>query len=64
MSWYVEIVSYGDQGNTIKRLGPYYSERQAERVDRGANINLNHEKYYTTIKKDAVEPLIEKEEKE
>jgi hypothetical protein len=29
---------------------PAPSERAAERIERGININLNHDKYYTEIK--------------
>lgn len=45
---YVEIVKYGDPEEVVKRMGPM-SERQADRVDTGANINLNHEDYFTRI---------------
>lgn len=48
--FYVEIRPFtedeGDPG--FRRMGPM-SERKAEKVDRGASINLNHEKYYTRI---------------
>ena len=37
------------------RMGPM-GEHRAERVESGANINLNHEKFYTRIvDKDGVE---------
>jgi hypothetical protein len=44
---YVEIVSF-DDGDVIKRMGPM-PERKAERVDSGANINLDHANYYTRV---------------
>ena len=44
---YVEIVKT-DTGEVVKRMGPM-SERKAERVESGANINLNHDGYYTRI---------------
>ena len=47
MNFIVEIVKY-EGGEVIKRFSPM-SERQAERVDDGININLNHEEYYTRI---------------
>lgn len=49
-NWYVEIRPYSDDraDGGFRRMGPM-SERQADKVDRGANINLNHEKYYTAI---------------
>lgn len=52
--WYVEIVPYGrefpetDPG--FKRMGPMF-KREAERVDSGANINLNHDRYYTRLRR-------------
>lgn len=44
--WYVEIVAYADD-KVEKRMGPFPSERQANRVDDGANINLDHSRFYT-----------------
>jgi hypothetical protein len=44
---FVEIVKR--QGaEVIKRMGPM-PERRAERVKRGAEINLNHDDYYVRI---------------
>ncbi len=45
--YYVEIVAYKND-RVAKRMGPF-SERKAERVDGGANINLDHENFYTRI---------------
>ena len=45
--YYVEIVAYEDD-EVASRMGPM-SERKANKVDAGANINLNHEEYYTRI---------------
>ena len=53
--WYVEIWSYGvdrETGKPEERKGPFASERQADRVDGGMNINLNHEKFYTLVVQD------------
>jgi hypothetical protein len=47
MRYHVEIVSYAT-GEVVKRLKAS-SERQAEKVDRGININLNHDEYYTRV---------------
>lgn len=45
--YYVEIVAF--KGNkVVKRMGPMY-ERKADKVDSGANINLNHKEYFTRI---------------
>lgn len=51
MKWWVELVeSPGDV--VVKRLGPFPSERMAEKCERGVNINLNHERFYTrTVRK-------------
>jgi hypothetical protein len=46
--FYVEIVEKWD-GLVIKRMGPM-SPRKADSVRRGAEINLNHERYRVRIK--------------
>jgi hypothetical protein len=50
---YVEIVNT-KTGEVVKRMGPM-SERSADRVEDGANINLNHAEYFTRIVKADVE---------
>lgn len=45
--YYVEIVQHED-GDTLERRGPF-TERRAEKVDNGLNINLDHERFYTRI---------------
>ena len=50
--YYVEIIKYGESEETVEKIGPM-SERKAERVDSGVNINLNHEEYYTIITSDS-----------
>lgn len=47
--WFVEIYKYEDD-ELIDSI-ECSSERQAEKVEDGVNINLNHEEYYTLIKK-------------
>jgi hypothetical protein len=47
MDVWVEIVEMGTE-EVASRMGPM-SEHRAERVERGASINLNHEKFYTRI---------------
>jgi hypothetical protein len=44
--YYVEIVKYGEPEKVVERFGPM-SERKADRVDTGININLNHELFFT-----------------
>jgi hypothetical protein len=48
--YYVEIVRFADD-EVVQRMGPM-SERQADQVDSGANINLNHDDYFTRIVED------------
>ena len=44
---YLEIKSY-DDGRAIKRMVVSdKSDREIEKIERGLNIQLNHEKYYT-----------------
>ena len=47
MNYYVEIVCFTD-GGVEKRMGPM-SAHAAEKVARGVDINLNHERFYTRI---------------
>lgn len=47
MTYYVEIRLIS--GETVTRLGPYPTERAAERAERGVNINLNHSGYYAVV---------------
>lgn len=42
------IKSYEKDG-IIEELEACQSERIAEAIERGVNINLNHDKYYTEI---------------
>ena len=44
---YVEIIRRSD-AKCIKRMGPL-TERSAERVESGVNINLDHEGYFTEL---------------
>lgn len=41
---FVEIVRF-DGEEVVKRMGPM-PKHQADKVERGAEINLNHEKFY------------------
>jgi nitrogen regulatory protein PII-like uncharacterized protein len=47
MDHYVHIIEDAT-GKVIKEMGPM-SERKAEKVERGANINLNHERFTVVI---------------
>jgi hypothetical protein len=46
--WWVEIVPI-KKGGEVRRAGPYSSERLAERGERGAMINLDHERFFVRI---------------
>lgn len=46
--YYIKIVSY-ESGETVKEIGPYASERSADRGEAGVNVNLDHERFYTEI---------------
>jgi len=52
--FYVEIVSY-ENDKVEERRGPF-SERRADKIDDGLNINLNHEAFYTRIVPEAAVP--------
>ena len=47
--WQVEIVERGNPEKVIKAISCGSSERHAERVERGVNINLNHDKFFTRL---------------
>lgn len=47
--WFVEIVERGGDRKVEWRSKPVDNESTAERMQRGARINLNHEKYRTQI---------------
>ena len=47
MKYFVEIVKH-ETDEVVKRMGPM-DERRADKIDSGANINLNHDDYYTRI---------------
>lgn len=45
----IEIVAYGTD-EVVKTIDcPGKSERQVDKIDRGVNINLDHERFYTRI---------------
>ncbi len=52
-TFYVEIRKRVTD-EVVKRLGPA-TEKSAERIQRGAEVNLNHDDYYTEIVDDSVE---------
>ena len=51
MKWYVHIIESLPSGKerVEKKLGPYESERLADKADMGVNRNLNHERFFTRI---------------
>ena len=44
---FVEIVEI-ESGEVVNRMGPH-DQRAAERIKRGAEINLNHDDYFVRI---------------
>lgn len=52
MTYIVKVIKF--ENNEVVKEIPCSSERQADRVDDGLNINLDHEKFYTVIEE--VEP--------
>jgi len=44
----VQVVEY-KTGHAVHTIGPFYSERQAEKADDGLQRNLNHELYFTQL---------------
>lgn len=47
MKYVVQVVSY-ETGEIVKET-PCDNERAAARLERGLNINLDHERFYTRI---------------
>lgn len=43
---YVEVVEY-ESDKVVKRMGPFSSERQADKCCDGVDRNLNHEQFYS-----------------
>ena len=47
MTHYVQIIE-SDSGTIVKEMGPH-PVWKCEKIERGAEINLNHDKYHTEI---------------
>lgn len=47
--WWVEVVPQRKQDGEIHRMGPFASERTAERCESGVERNLDHERFYTRV---------------
>ena len=47
---YVDIIRYDDD-ETEKTLGPYSSEREAEKAERGVGYQLDHARFYTQVRR-------------
>jgi hypothetical protein len=48
--YFVDIIRYADD-ETEKTLGPFYSERQAEKAERGLWYQLDHSRFYTQVRR-------------
>ena len=46
-NWYVQIIEHATDV-VVEEMGPF-TERKADKVDDGANINLDHERFYTNM---------------
>lgn len=46
--WYVRIVR-DETGEVASEMGPYASERHADRVAAGASINLDHDRWSAVV---------------
>lgn len=51
VEYFVEIRHHSDDETDpgFRRMGPFPNERSAERVARGASINLDHDRYYVAL---------------
>ena len=49
--FFVEVVSY-ESDEVIRRIGPYASERAADKAENGVMANMNHDAYYTRVAED------------
>lgn len=47
VQYFVEVVKT-ESDEVVRRLGPH-SERKADQIERGININLNDEDYHTRV---------------
>jgi len=46
--WIVQIVEY-ESKQVVKIFKPQATEHAADRLDRGVNINLDHERFFTEV---------------
>ena len=49
--YYVDIISH-KANETVKSLGPYNSEKTAEKAERGLLYQLDHGRFYTQIRQE------------
>jgi hypothetical protein len=47
MKWIVEVIAY--KGGEVVKTFKSSTERAADKIDRGLNINLNHDQFYTRV---------------
>lgn len=48
MTKYYVLIVRTDTGEVVREMGPM-DKRSAERVESGANINMNHDEFHTDI---------------
>ena len=47
--WFVDVIEKATR-SVVKTLGPYSSERNAEKAERGVLINMNTAEFFTTVR--------------
>lgn len=59
LNWFVEVVERGagSKEKVVKRIEAGNSERSAEKVERGVNINLNGAKFFTRVVEEAPDQI-------
>lgn len=48
---FVDVVAVASD-EVVRTLGPYESESLAERAERGLNMQINHESFYTNAREE------------
>lgn len=48
VGWYV-LITQDDTGEEVKRLGPYVTERIADKTAGGVGVNMDHERFSVSV---------------
>ena len=49
MKWFIEVVERGGKTTVVSRIECGASERMAEKAQRGVEINLDHDRFFTRL---------------